>query len=241
MVTEAVILAGGLGTRLRSAVADLPKAMAPIAGRPFLTYLLQFLEMNGMRRVVLAVGYRKEAISNFLGSTYGNLKLLYSVEEEPLGTGGALLQSLAYVDGPSLVLNGDTFLRLNYRAMAAAFDDQPADSMPDPRLLVALRPVADAGRYGAALVAGGRIQGFTARGTPGPGLINAGSYLIDRDVFQRYPMPRKFSFEEDFLQARSAEVRPLAFECEAPFIDIGVPEALQEAQTLIPEWINAIA
>lgn len=235
-MTDAVILAGGLGTRLRSAVADLPKSMAPVAGRPFLTYLLQFLEMNGIRRVVLAVGYRKEAISDFFGSSYGNLKLVYSVEQEPLGTGGALLQSLALVDGPSLVLNGDTFLRLDYRAMAASFNDHP-----DAQLVVALRPVPDAGRYGAALVAEGRIQGFTARGTPGPGLINAGSYLVAPDIFQRYPMPGKFSFESDFLQARAQEVQPIAFQCQAPFIDIGIPEALQEAQTLIPEWMSAIA
>jgi len=235
VVTEAIILAGGLGTRLRPVVSDLPKPMAPIAGRPFLTYLLQFLEMNGVRRVVLAVGYRKETICSFFGSSYGGMKLRYSSEEEPLGTGGGLLQSLAYVDDPSaLVLNGDTFLRLNYQAMAATLDHQP-----DAPLVVALRPIENASRYGAAIVAGGRIHGFTARGTAGPGLINAGCYLVARDIFQRYPMPPKFSWEEDFLQSRSPEVRPIAFECDVPFIDIGIPESLHEAQTLIPEWISA--
>jgi D-glycero-alpha-D-manno-heptose 1-phosphate guanylyltransferase len=237
VVTEAIILAGGLGTRLRPAISDLPKAMAPIAGQPFLKYLLQFLEMNGVCRVVLAVGYRKEAISEFFGSSYGGLKLLYSLEDEPLGTGGGLLQSLAFVESPfALVLNGDTFLRLNYQAMAATLDHHQ-----DPQLVVALRPVADTARYGAALVAEGRIQGFAARGTRRPGLINAGCYLIARDIFRRYPMPRKFSWEQDFLQARASEVRPIAFECDVPFIDIGIPEALAEAQTLIPEWMSAIA
>jgi D-glycero-alpha-D-manno-heptose 1-phosphate guanylyltransferase len=237
VVTEAIILAGGLGTRLRSVVPDAPKVMASVAGQPFLAYLLQFLEANGLRRIVLAVGYRNEAIRGFFGSRFGSLELVYSVEEEPLGTGGALLQSLAYVDGPSaLVLNGDTFLRLNYRAMAVTLDNEPR-----AQLVVALRRVADTSRYGAAIVADGRIQGFTARGTPAPGLINAGSYLIARDIFQRYPMPAKFSWEADFLETRAPEVRPIAFECEVPFIDIGIPEALEEAQTLIPEWMNATA
>lgn len=237
MVTEAIILAGGLGTRLRSVVPDAPKVMASVAGQPFLTYLLQFLEANGLRRIVLAVGYRSEAIREFFGSRFGGLELVYSVEEEPLGTGGALLRALPYVEGAStFLLNGDTFLRLDYKHLASQLENHH-----EPELVVALRRVADASRYGAAIVADGRIQGFTARGTPGPGLINAGSYLIARDIFQRYPMPAKFSWEADFLQARAPEVRPIAFECDVPFIDIGIPEALQEAQTLIPEWMNATA
>ena len=240
MVTEAIVLAGGLGTRLRSVVSELPKAMAPIAGQPFLAYLLQFLEAQGIARVVLAVGYRHEAIRGFFGPRYQGLQLLYSVEGEPLGTGGALLQALPHIDGSySFVLNGDTFLRLNYLAMARRLDQQEIPR--DTPLVVALRQVPDAARYGAAVVVRGRIQGFTARGTEGPGLINAGCYLVARDIFQRYPMPSKFSWEANFLEARASEIRPIAFECDAPFIDIGIPEALQQAQTLIPEWLGTTA
>jgi D-glycero-alpha-D-manno-heptose 1-phosphate guanylyltransferase len=237
LVTEAIVLAGGLGTRLRSVAPDVPKAMAPIAGQPFLAYLLQYLEAQGIERVILAVGYRSEAISDFFGEHYQDLKLVYSVEDEPLGTGGALLQALPNVDGAfTFVLNGDTFLRLNYPAMAAKLEQSP-----DTDLMVALRQVPDTRRYGAAVVVRGRIQGFMARGTEGPGLINAGCYLVARDIFQRYPMPRKFSWEEDFLEPRASEIRPIAFECDAPFIDIGIPEALEEAQTLIPEWLSSMA
>lgn len=237
MVTEAIILAGGLGTRLRSVAPDLPKAMVPIAGQPFLTYLLRHLEENGVRRVVLAVGYRHEPIRDFFGSKYGALQLVYSVEPEPLGTGGALSQALPYIEGPfTFVINGDTFLRPDYRAMELVLKrDEDLD------LVVALRSVSDASRYGRAVVAAGRIQGFTASGTPGPGLINAGCYLVSRDIFHRYPMPGKFSWEHDFLEARTPEIRPAAFPCDAPFIDIGVPEALEQAQTLIPAWVNANA
>ena len=237
MVTEAVILAGGLGTRLRSVVSEVPKAMAPIAGQPFLAYLLQFLEAHQVRRVVLAVGYKHEAIRNFFGIRYGNLEVAYSVEEEPLGTGGAILQSMKLIHGPfAFVLNGDTFLRLEYADLVAA-----AERHRDARLVVALRRVEDASRYGAAVVEAGRIQGFASRGISGPGLINAGCYLVSRLIFERYPMPPKFSWEQDFLEARAAEIQPIALECDVPFIDIGIPEAFVRAQTLIPEWLNATA
>ena len=234
-MTEAIVLAGGLGTRLRSVVSDVPKAMAPIAGQPFLGYLLQFLKAQGIARVVLAVGYRNEIIRGAFGSRYQGVDLAYSVEDEPLGTGGALQQALPAIDGKfAFVLNGDTFLRLNYSAMTQALEISQ-----DAALVVALRQVSDVSRYGAALVADGRIQGFAARGSQGPGLINAGCYLVARDLFQRYPMPPKFSWEADFLEARASEVRPIAFECDAPFIDIGIPEAFEEAQTLVPEWLSA--
>lgn len=237
MVTEAVVLAGGLGTRLRSAVSDLPKAMAPIAGQPFLAYLLRHLEQSGIRRVVLAVGYRHEAIQDFFGSAYGAIRLDYSVERELLGTGGGLRQALQYVqDAYAFVVNGDTFLRLDFAALAAMLEHSEGIE-----LVVALRQIGDASRYGRAIVSSGRIQGFTADGTPGPGLINAGCYLVRRDIFERHPMPPRFSFERDFLEARITDVCPVAFPCDAPFIDIGVPEAFQDAQTLIPAWLKTRA
>ncbi len=237
MATEAIILAGGLGTRLREALPDLPKVMAPVAGRPFLAYLLQFLEVSGVGRVVLAVGYRHDAIRSFFGTHYGGIELEYSVEKEPLGTGGALRQALPRVRNKfAFVLNGDTFLRIGYRDFSAALEREP-----DARLAVALRRVADASRYGEVVVADGRIRGFKTRGDARSGLINAGCYLVAREIFERYPMAPKFSWESDFLEARVAELQPLAFECDAPFIDIGIPKALAEAQTLVPEWVNTAA
>jgi len=234
VATEAIILAGGLGTRLRAALPDLPKAMAPIAGRPFLAYLLEFLGTSGISQVVLAVGYRHQAIRGFFGSHYAGLDLAYSIEEEPLGTGGAVQQALARIEGEfAFVLNGDTFLRIDYKRFGAVLQPEPG-----PQVAVALRQVPDAGRYGAAIVRDGRIEGFRVRGIAGPGIINAGSYLVSRDIFGRYPMPARFSWEADFLEARVSELQPVAFQCEAPFIDIGVPEDLAQAQNLIPEWVN---
>lgn len=237
MVTEAIILAGGLGTRLREAVPELPKAMAPVAGRPFLAYLMDFLQQNGIRRVVLAVGYRYQPIRQFFGSHYGGLDVTYSIEDEPLGTGGALQRALALVEGEfAFALNGDTFLRVDYKTFGAM-----AERRPRLQLGVALCRVADASRYGSVMVNQDRIEGFKARGFSGPGLINAGSYLVNRQILKTYRMPVKFSWEADLLQARVAELQPVAFECDGPFIDIGIPEALAEAQRLIPELVKAAA
>lgn len=237
MATEAIVLAGGLGTRLRSTVPELPKSMAPISGQPFLAYLLQFLETQGITRAVLAVGYRNEAIRAWFGARYRGVEVAYSVEEEPLGTGGALLKALGEVHGDfAFALNGDTFLRLNYAAMTQALQANAG-----ARLAVALRRIQDASRYGTVIVRDGRVEGFLARGAQQPGLVNAGCYLMARDIFERYPMPAKFSWETDFLEPRAADIRPVAVECDAPFIDIGIPEAFEQAQTLIPEWLGALA
>lgn len=242
MVTEAIVLAGGLGTRLRSVVADLPKAMAPIAGRPFLAYLLEYLESQGIQRVVLAVGYRSQAIRDWFGDRYRSLELVYSLEQEPLGTGGGLRQALPHIRGTcAFALNGDTFIRVDCGRMARLWEQHSNSGVPGNSVMVALRRIEDAGRYGAVQVVGGSIVGFAARGIQGPGLINAGCYLVARDIFERYPMPAKFSWEADFLEVRATEILPLAFETEAAFIDIGIPEALEEAQTLIPRWLSTVA
>ena len=233
-VTEAIVLAGGLGTRLRGVVPDVPKPMAPVAGRPFLCYVMDHLEAEGIRRVILAVGYRHRVISEFFGSRYGKLQVDYSIEEQPLGTGGGIALALQSVTQPYVfVLNGDSFLRLSYPAMAA-LAEEPGGAI----LAVALRMVEDTGRYGRAVLTGNRISGFHPSGVAGPGFINAGVYLLRSDVFKRYSVPPKFSFETDFLESRVSELAPLAFCSDAPFIDIGVPEAFRESQMLLPAWTH---
>ena len=209
--------------------------MADVAGRPFLAYLLQYLESQGIRRIILSIGYRFEAIRSFFGVKHGEIRIAYAIEDEPLGTGGAIAHALPLVESPIVfVLNGDTFLKLDYRAMARLIGDDPERFT----LAVALREIEDTSRYGRALLAGGLVAGFEARGPQARGLINAGVYLMNARIFERFSVPRKFSFEKDFLEARAAEVRPVAFPCSSPFIDIGIPEALLEAQVLIPAWLS---
>ncbi len=228
-VREAIVLAGGLGTRLRSVVPDLPKVMAPIAGRPFLCYLLDYLAQQGLRRVILSVGYRCQDIIDTFGDRYGDVTIDYAIEEEPLGTGGAIAAALAMAEGPAVfAINGDTFLHLDYQAMARACGREP-----DGAMVMALHQVSDTTRYGRVKVNKNRVDGFSS-GVQGAGLINAGVYLIPRGLSKQFPVKPRFSFEKEFLEAKVSEIRPLAFVCDGVFIDIGVPEAYREAQRLLP-------
>jgi len=226
---QAVILAGGMGTRLKSVVSDLPKPMAPVCGRPFLGYLLALLERQGITEVVLSVGHLRERIIDALGDRHGGIRLRYAVEETPLGTGGALRAALDLIDAyPAFALNGDTFLELDYRAMERAHRAAGAD------LTIALRRMPDTGRYGRAKVERGRVIGFEAGGQSGPGSINAGVYLFADNPLRDPVLPERFSFERDFLEPRIAALAPLAFETDGYFIDIGVPEDYARAQRELP-------
>jgi D-glycero-alpha-D-manno-heptose 1-phosphate guanylyltransferase len=215
----AIILAGGLGTRLRSLVADVPKPMALVGGRPFLAHLLDFLERQRIQQVILSIGYKHEAFVQYFGSHYRSIGLTYLIEHTPLGTGGALRQALELVEqGPILALNGDTFLDLEYGPMLAAHLTGKA------RITIALRHVPDSGRYGGVVIEQGRIATFLEKRSAAPGWINAGVYILEQDIFAPFHLPKVFSFERDFLQTYCTRLRPLAYPTEASFIDIGNPE-----------------
>jgi len=228
---EAIILAGGLGTRLRRVVPDRPKPMAPVAGKPFLEWLLQALAVGGLEKIVLSVGYLAEHIFHYFGHTFAGLTLEYCTEEEPLGTGGAIVKALRQVGSTAcFVLNGDTFFGVDYRVMEQRF--KGANS----KLMMALKNVPDAARYGRVITWKDTVIRFDEKGHKGPGLINGGVYLIDHNLFSTPPPARRFSFETDFLQPRVAQLRPTAFISTGYFIDIGVPNDYAIAQsTLINE------
>lgn len=224
---QAIVLAGGLGTRLRQAVPDLPKPMAPVAHRPFLAWILDRLAAAGFDRIVLAVGYRREAIRDHFGSAHLGVPLSYSIEEQPLGTGGAIRLAAQGIDWePVFVLNGDTFAEVDHGAMWAAHRRSAA------RMTMAVCRVPDAGRYGAVEIDHGRIRGFREKGMAGAGAINAGTYLLSREVVDMIPPGEAVSFEQQVLMARLAEIRPAAFEADGLFIDIGVPDDYARAQSL---------
>lgn len=222
---EAIVLAGGFGTRLRQVVADLPKPLAPVAGRPFLAIVLEQLRAQGFTEAMLAVGYRHEAIRGAFGERFGALRLSYSVEDKPLGTGGAIQLAARACSGHDVfVLNGDSFAELDFAAMRAAHHRAAA------RLTVSAVEVADASRYGRLLVEDSRLVGFAEKGSAGPGLINAGVYLMRRDLLETLGLPEAFSFELDVLAARLQELRPWVHRASGRFIDIGVPEDYARAQ-----------
>lgn len=222
---EAVILAGGLGTRINSRLKDLPKSMAPIGGRPFLALLLDQLFAARCARVLLSVGHLRGAILETFGDSYCGMPLNYVIEEKPLGTGGAIQVALAQTqEQVTLVLNGDTYVDLDFTAIAALHH-----SACRP-MTMAVTHVHDTSRYGGVIIEGGLITGFTEKGSLGPGWINAGVYVLNQD----FPWPKNltppFSFETDVLGPALGQIFPAAFQSNGYFLDIGVPEDLDRAQ-----------
>jgi NDP-sugar pyrophosphorylase family protein len=227
-VTEAIVLAGGLGTRLRSVVADVPKPMAPIRGRPFLAYVLDCLARQGISRTILSIGHLGELIETHFGRSHGAMALAYSRETEPLGTGGALAKAMPLAASAEVIaVNGDTLLDV---AFGPLLERHRRAGAPVTLTLV---NVPDVARYGAvALDADGVITAFHEKGGGGPGLINGGVYALRRTLFTEFPMPARFSFERDFLSANVAKLRPRGWPVTGAFVDIGVPEDYARAQSL---------
>jgi D-glycero-alpha-D-manno-heptose 1-phosphate guanylyltransferase len=224
---EAIILAGGLGTRLRGTIGDLPKPMAPVAGRPFLAWQMDALARRGVREVILSVGYRREVIEAHFGDRHGDVEVRYAREASPLGTGGAIVEAMKLVRGPAaFVLNGDTFIRSPLREL---------ESVAGCDLAMLVARVEDASRFGTVVVEGGRVTGFREKAAGGPGLVNSGVYWIPRALVDQMHAGARFSFEKDFVEARAGTLRIAAIVTDEPFIDIGIPETLAESGRVIPE------
>ena len=229
---EAIVLAGGLGTRLRPVVADVPKPLALVAGRPFLAWQLDMLGAQGVQRVLLATGYRADLVRDTLGTRWGDMKLEYLAEPEPLGTGGALRNALQHASDRSvLALNGDTYVAID---LASMYSLHAARGAP---VSMAVCRVPDASRFGTVEINAGHITAFVASGSAGPGHINAGIYVVDRQLLADAP-PGAFSFERDFVQPRVASLRPAVFLVDGPFIDIGTPDDYARAQDILGRPIS---
>jgi D-glycero-alpha-D-manno-heptose 1-phosphate guanylyltransferase len=221
---EAIILAGGLGKRLRSTVPDLPKPMALVAGRPFLEILLANLAQKGFSRIVLSVGYLAEKIITYFGDRFKGVELNYSIEEAPLGTGGAVRLALTCRTSDHVfVFNGDTYLDLEVERVEAHWQEHR-------KPIIVARKLADTSRYGRIELLEGRVIKFAEKDVSGSGLINAGCYVLPPDLLDSIPVGRVFSLEKDFL---ANAVQHVSFDCfvtHGKFIDIGVPEDYARAQ-----------
>tara|TARA_R110002167_G_scaffold84232_2_gene228944 strand:- start:250 stop:936 length:687 start_codon:yes stop_codon:yes gene_type:complete len=216
---QAIVLAGGLGTRLRTMVSDLPKPMAPIGERPFLSLLLDQLVEHGCTRTYLSVGYKAETIVAHFGADYRGMALDYVREDEPLGTGGGLRLALSAIsEDRALVLNGDTYFDID---LATIYRRHVESGRP---ATLVLRRLEEADRYGTVTVQDDVITGFQAAGQTGPALINGGTYVLERRLFDGFDLPPVFSFEQDFLQPHVASLRPGAIVGDGLFVDIGVPQ-----------------
>jgi D,D-heptose 1,7-bisphosphate phosphatase len=223
---QAVILAGGLGTRLGTKTQILPKPMMDISGRPFLDYLVKSLRRQGVEEIILSIGYLSEAIRSYFrsGEQHG-LSIRYAVEDSPLGTGGALRNCLPMLGERFFVINGDTLFDVNLAALGNASSAN----------VMALRPVDDTYRYGRVTLEDGLVTCFEEKGGQGPGVINGGVLCLDRNVLA--PLPDgKCSLEQDLLPRLAGQGALLGFISDRFFIDIGVPDSLADAQSSIPRW-----
>ena len=227
MIREAIILAGGFGTRLKEVIGDdIPKPMAPVNDRPFLEYILAYLDKWGVERVIMATGYKHEVIENHFKERYKEIEIVYSVEEEPLGTGGAVKKAMEYVNGYSCyVINGDTYFDVNLWKLATSFRAKEAEAM------MALRKMGDVSRYGTVKIdLDNRITEFTEKGTQsGMGFINGGTYILARKAFLDMDLPDKFSLEKDFFEKYYNKQPIFGVRCYSYFLDIGIPEDYEEA------------
>jgi D-glycero-alpha-D-manno-heptose 1-phosphate guanylyltransferase len=220
MIKEAVILAGGLGTRLRSVIKDIPKPIAEVCGRPFLCYILDFLYTQGIERVILSVGYKWEIIRNFFGNQYKNLKLEYAIEDKPLGTGGGLKNALKYVyEEEVFVLNGDTFFDIDLNLFYNLHKSK------NSKLSIALKKTENTERYGIVEIdENNRIVSFLEKGKRVSGFINGGIYLLNKNFFNAVMQEDTFSLEKDFLEKHYKDYEFYGFSFDGFFIDIGIPE-----------------
>ena len=232
-VTTAIILAGGFGTRLRSAVPDLPKPMAPIGSRPFLEYQLDYWIAQGVSRFVLSVGYRHEVIVDYFGDSYKGAELDYVIEQMPLGTGGGLLLAAEKVgnDAPFLLLNGDTYFAVDLSTLADFSQANDAD------WCFSLFRANEKGRYmGMNVSPQGKITSLKS-GTGHPGrLANGGVYWVHPRALRgsRFVPGDKVSLEDDIFPAAMASGQHLfGIEFPGAFIDIGVPDDYHRAPALL--------
>lgn len=227
-LTQAVVLAGGFGTRLGDATLNLPKPLMPVGGKPFLSYLLEHLSRQGIERFVISAGYRADVIKRYAEMMEeANFEIDVVSEPEPLGTGGALRHCLGALDEAFLVCNGDTIVDLNVAQLHKAAAGGCA---------IAVRAIDEVAAYGSVDVVAGRVAKFSEKDRHGAGLISAGSYVLTRDAVAELE-PGPSSIEQDVLPqlAERGELAALTLN-DRYFIDIGTPGTLQQARDTLPEW-----
>jgi D-glycero-alpha-D-manno-heptose 1-phosphate guanylyltransferase len=223
---DVIILAGGLGTRLASVVSDVPKPMAPVAGKPFLDYILAKLPLSAIHQIILAVGHKYEKIEEYYGTSYQGIPILYSIEHEPLGTGGGIAQAMKYcVSANCLILNGDTYFDVNFEEL---FEIHTRVSRP---ITLALKQVESPDRYGTVLLDGNAVVQFKEKQAGiKTGLINGGVYAVNQSLISFFPSSEKYSFETEVLEKLVSQQKIAGHISQGLFIDIGIPSDYERAQ-----------
>lgn len=219
---EAIVLAGGLGTRLRPCIDNMPKPLAPIGGKPFLRYLLDYLYANGVHRAIISTGYLAEAVEEFIGKSHRGMIIDYCREDSPLGTGGAIKKALGMCCEECVIaVNGDSFFNVDLFKMKTFHENSGCN------LTLAAKEVPCAERSGFITTENGRLCGFREKGVKSAGLINGGIYFINKKIFDSVA-EEKFSFEKQILEGGHFPIG--VFESDGYFIDIGIPENYKKAE-----------
>ena len=226
VLKQAIVLAGGLGTRLREAVPDLPKCMAPVAGRPFLFYVINYLRSQGVNSFIFSLGYKHELIEEYLSAHFSRLDYSCVIEDEPMGTGGAILLACKQARAKHVMItNGDTLFKASLDEIAAFHTEKKS------LCTLALKPMKEFDRYGVVeLDNDGVIKDFKEKKYYASGLINGGLYMLDKDAFLSFDFPDKFSFEKDFLEKTVPAGTVYGHSQDGYFIDIGIPADYNQAQ-----------
>jgi D-glycero-alpha-D-manno-heptose 1-phosphate guanylyltransferase len=225
MITEAIILAGGLGTRLRSVVADVPKCMAPVKGIPFIYYIITYLQKQGVNRFIFSLGYKSDVVIDYVNTHFASIEKEYVIEDEPLGTGGAIkAASKKAVNENVLVFNGDTFFDIDLKKLSAFHAKHHAACS------LALKPMTNFSRYGTVDIDGNKsITTFHEKQFCESAMINGGIYALQTKAVLDAVLPDKFSFEKDFLEQNTGTGKLFAMPFDNYFIDIGIPEDYERA------------
>ncbi|MFT3994037.1 MAG: nucleotidyltransferase family protein [Dysgonomonas sp.] len=222
---ECIILAGGLGTRLQSVVKDVPKCMAEVAGNPFLKYLFDYAAKQKIEHIILALGYKSDIIIDWLANQSLPFDISYVIEKEPLGTGGAIQYAFSKIKSEkAYIINGDTYFDVDLEKFSNSHISKKAD------ISLALKPMTDFDRYGSVLLdTQDRIIRFNEKKYCQQGLINGGTYLVNKNIFAKLNLPQKYSFEKDILESKINDISIYGYEQDSYFIDIGIPSDFEKA------------
>lgn len=225
-MTEAIILAGGLGTRLQQTVPHLPKCMAPINGKPFLSFVIHHLQNQGIEKFIFSLGYKHEYITQFIHENLAENSFEIVIENEPLGTGGAIQFACTKASTDNvLITNGDTLYKINYRAFHEFHLQTHATCS------ICLKPMQNFSRYGAVTInQQNEVIAFHEKNFTPQGYINGGVYMLHVPKFLQLSFPEKFSFEKEFLEKQTNNHELFGFVQDDYFIDIGIPEDYAKAQ-----------
>ncbi len=232
---QCIVLAGGQGSRLRGTINDaLPKCLAPVGGKPFLHWLFRYMEVQGCTYCALSLGYKSEAVLQWLEDSPPPFVVDCVIEETPLGTGGGLAAAIQVATAEDVVvLNGDTLFDIELGDLLSQHQISGAETM------LALKPVENVDRYGLVALSGESIiTGFQEKMPGAKGLLNGGVYIVNREEFLSRNLPDAFSFEKDYLEAFLLEGTFKGNVQEGYFIDIGVPADYERAQTEIPALLG---